>query len=30
MYFDENDFEKLRFDPFGFDIVFLSNTNDQD
>ena len=39
MSFDENDFEKLRFDPFGFDNFFfffifdnviLNNTNDPD
>ena len=28
MTFDENNFEKLRFDPFGFDNALLSNTND--
>ena len=28
MSFDENNFEKLRFDPFGFDN--RSNTNDAD
>ena len=27
MRFDENNFEKLRLDPFGFDNVFLNNTN---
>ena len=30
MSFDENNFEKLRFDPFGFDNVFLNNTNGPD
>ena len=30
MSFDENSFEKLRFDPFGFDNVLLNNTNDPD
>ena len=30
MSFDENNFEKLRFDPFGFDNVLLNNTNDPD
>ena len=28
MSFDENNFEKLRFDSFGFDNVLLNNTND--
>ena len=28
MSFDESNFEKLRFDPFGFENVFLNNTND--
>ena len=27
MSFDENNFEKLRFDPFGFDNVLLNKTN---
>ena len=30
MSFDENNFEKLRFDPFGFDNVLLKKTNDPD
>ena len=30
MSFDERNFEKLRFDPFGFDNVLLKNTNDSD
>ena len=30
MSFDESNFEKLRFDPFGFENVFLNNTNDLD
>ena len=30
MSFDENNFEKLRFDPFGFDNVLLNNTSDSD
>ena len=30
MRFDENNFEKLRFDPFGFDNVLLNNTNAPD
>ena len=30
MSFDESNFEKLRFDPFGFDNVLLNNTNDPD
>ena len=30
MSFDENNFEKLRFDPFGFDNILLNNTNDAD
>ena len=30
MSFDESNFEKLRFDPFGFDNILLSNTNDPD
>ena len=30
MSFDESNFEKLRFDPFGFDSVLLNNTNDPD
>ena len=30
MSFDENNFEKLRFDPFGFDNVLLNNTSDPD
>ena len=30
MSFDESNFEKLRFDPFGFDNVLLNNTNDLD
>ena len=28
MSFDKNNFEKLRFDPFGY--VLLNNTNDSD
>ena len=28
MSFDENNFEKLRFDSFSFDNVLLNNTND--
>ena len=28
MSFDKNNFEKLRFDPFGY--VLLKNTNDSD
>ena len=27
MSFDENNFEKPRFNPFGFDNVLLNNTN---
>ena len=30
MSFEENNFEKLRFDPFGFGNVILNNTNDPD
>ena len=30
MTFDENNFEKLRFNPFGFDNVLLNNTNVSD
>ena len=30
MSFDENNFEKLRFDHFGFDNVLLNNTSDSD
>ena len=30
MKLDENNFEKLRFDPFGFDNVLLNNTNAAD
>ena len=30
MSFDENNFENLRFDPFGFHNVLLNNTNDPD
>ena len=30
MSFDDNNFEKLRFDTFGFDNVLLNNTNDPD
>ena len=30
MSFDESNFEKLRFDPCGFDNVLLNNTNDLD
>ena len=30
MTLDENNFEKLRFDPFGFDNVLLNNTNAPD
>ena len=30
MSFDEKNFEKLRFDPFGFGNVLLNNTNDRD
>ena len=30
MRFDENNFENLRLDPFGFDNVRLNNTNDPD
>ena len=30
MSFDESNFEKLRFDPAGFDDVLLNNTNDPD
>ena len=30
MSFDENNFQNLRFDPFGFDSVLLNNTNDPD
>ena len=30
MSFDENNFERLSFDPFGFDNVLLNNTNDSD
>ena len=28
MTFEENNFEKLRFNPFGFDNVLLNHTND--
>ena len=28
MSFDENNFEKPRFNPFGFGNVLLNNTND--
>ena len=28
MIFEENNFEKLRFNPFGFDNVLLNHTND--
>ena len=27
MSFDKNNFEKLRFNPFGFDNVLLNTTN---
>ena len=30
MSFDKNNFEKLRFDPFGVDSVLLNNINDLD
>ena len=30
MSFDENNFENLRFDQFGFDNVLLNKTNDPD
>ena len=30
MSFDESNFEKLRFNTFGFDNVLLNNTNDSD
>ena len=30
MNFNENIFEKLRFDPFGLDNVLLNNNNDPD
>ena len=30
MSFDENNFERLRFDTFGFDNVMLNNTIDSD
>ena len=30
MSFDENNFEKLRFNLFGFDNVILNNTNNPD
>ena len=30
MSFDEKNFEKLRFDPFGFDNIILNNINDPD
>ena len=30
MSFDENNFQNLRFDPFGFGSVLLNNTNDPD
>ena len=30
MRFDKNNFEKLRFAPFGFDNILLNNTNDPD
>ena len=30
MNFNENIFEKLRFDPFGSDNVLLNNNNDPD
>ena len=30
MRFEESNFEKLRFDPFGFDNVLLNNTNAPD
>ena len=30
MSFNEHNFEKLRFDRFGFDNVLLNNTNDPD
>ena len=30
MSFDENNFEKLRFDPFGFDNIIFNNINDPD
>ena len=30
MSFDDNNFEKLRFDTFGFDNVLLNNTNNPD
>ena len=28
MIFEENNFEKLRFNPFGFDNILLNHTND--
>ena len=28
MNFDENNFEKVRFDPFDFDNIILNNIND--
>ena len=28
MSFEENNFEKLRFNPYRFDNVILTNTND--
>ena len=30
MSFDENNFKKLRFNPFGFGNVLLNDTNDSD
>ena len=30
MSFDENSFEKVRFDPFGSDNIFLNNISDPD
>ena len=30
MSLDKNNFEKLRFDPFGVDNVLLNNTNNPD
>ena len=30
MSFHENNFQKLRFDSFGFNNVLLNNTNDAD
>ena len=30
MSFDKNNFENLRFDPFGCDNVLLNNTNNPD